>query len=409
MNESLPLEGVRILALSQFGAGPFATLNLADMGAEVIKIEDPTTEGDVSRSVPPYRSEGDSLYFQSWNRNKRSVTIDLRRTDGKRVFQDLVRVADVVFNNLRGDQPRKLGLSYECLGQTNARIVCCSLNGFGSDGPRVSDPGYDYLMQAKAGYIRITGDPNGPPAACGVSFIDHAAGFAAALGIVSALYAVQKTGRGRDVEVSLFDTAYAMLTYLAIWNLNRGLEPKRYAGSAHQTLVPVQTFRTRDGYITIFCGKEKFWRLLCEAFEDLGLAGDARFATFEARFQNRDSAVGVVQAHFLRKTTREWIELLSGKVPCAPVQTLGEALADPELAARGTVVEVAHPDFGTLREVNTPVRFDGGERTPPKGSALGRRHRGDPAGLSPLSRRAHRGVAPRESDLMRTRRVACRN
>jgi crotonobetainyl-CoA:carnitine CoA-transferase CaiB-like acyl-CoA transferase len=339
------------------GAGPFATLNLADMGAEVIKIEDASTGGDVSRSVPPYRLEGDSLYFQSWNRNKRSVTLDLRKPEGMQVFHDLVAVSDVVFNNLRGDQPVRLGLTYACLSRWNPRILCCSLNGFGSEGPRAKDPGYDYLVQACAGYMGITGEPCGPPAACGVSFIDHAAGFAAALGIVSALYAAQKTGIGRDLEVSLLDTAYSMLSYLAVWNLNQGFQPQRYPGSAHQTLVPVQTFETSDCYITIFCGKEKFWRLLCEAFEDPGLTNDPRFSTFDARLRNRAAAVAAIQDHFLKKTTGEWLRLLTGKVPCAAVQSLEEALSYPELVDRGTIVEVPHPAFGTVRQVNTPVRW----------------------------------------------------
>jgi crotonobetainyl-CoA:carnitine CoA-transferase CaiB-like acyl-CoA transferase len=351
------LSGVRVLAVSQFGAGPFATLNLGDLGAEVVKIEDPSTGGDVSRSVPPYRIEGDSIYFQSWNRNKKSVTLNLRSEEGKSVFHDLVGVSAIVFNNLRGDQPAKLGLTYAQLKKWNPKIVCCSLSGFGSEGPRAQEPGYDYLLQAATGYMSITGDPSGPPAACGVSFIDHAAGFAAALGIVSALYAAQQTGIGRDVEVSLMDTAYSMLTYLAAWNLNRGFEPARHKGSSHQTLVPVQTFQTADGSITIFCGKEKFWKLLCEAFDDRSLAADERFATFEARFRNRDAVVERVQTHFLRKTTEEWIHLLTGKVPCAPVRTIGEALTDPGAG----IVEVEHPVFGTVKQMNTPFRFPDGE------------------------------------------------
>lgn len=356
---SLPLEGVRILAISQFGAGPFATLNLADLGAEVIKIEDPSTGGEVSRFVPPYQEAGDSLYFQSWNRNKKSITLNLRKPEGVQVFHDLVRASDVVFNNLRGDQPAKLGLTYGVLEQINPKIVCCSLNGFGSRGPRAKEPGYDYLMQAYAGYMSITGDPSGPPSSCGVSFIDHAAGFAAALGIVSSVLAAQRTGRGRDLEVSLLDTAYSMLTYLAAWNLNRGFEPVRHPGSSHQTLVPVQTFRTIDGYITIFCGKEKFWELLCTVFEDPEMAADPRFQGFGTRMRNRDEVVERVQQHFLRKTTGEWIQLLTGLVPCAPVRTMAEALADPELTERGTVIEVDHPKFGPVRQVNTPIRFPG--------------------------------------------------
>jgi crotonobetainyl-CoA:carnitine CoA-transferase CaiB-like acyl-CoA transferase len=371
MTLPLPLEGVRVLALSQFGAGPFASLNLSDMGAEVIKIEDPSTRGDVSRFVPPYRIEGDSLYFQSWNRNKRSITLNLRRPGGNKVFGDLVKVSDVVFNNLRGDQPAKLGLTYESLGRLNPKIVCCSLNGFGSKGSKSAEPGYDYLMQAYTGYMSITGDPCGPPSACGVSFIDHATGFAAALGIVSALYAVQKTGVGRDVEVSLLDTAYSMLTYLAIWNLNRGFEPKRYPGSAHQTLVPVQTFRTQDGFIVIFCGKEKFWEELCAALDEPQMASESRFASFEARFRNRDQVIVEVQAHFLKKTTQEWLQVLAGKVPCAPVRTLSEALIDPDLEDRGAIVEVEHPVFGTVREMNTPVKFPNSKRDHRRAPTLG--------------------------------------
>jgi crotonobetainyl-CoA:carnitine CoA-transferase CaiB-like acyl-CoA transferase len=365
------LEGVRVLALSQFGAGPFATLNLADMGAEVIKIEDPSTGGEVSRFVPPFRVPGDSLYFQSWNRNKRSVTLNLRKREALAVFHELVEISDVVFNNLRGDQPAKLGLNYESLSKANPRIVCCSLNGFGAEGPSATEPGYDYLMQAAVGYMSITGDPAGAPSACGVSFIDHAAGFAAAMAIVSALYAAQKTGEGRDVEVSLFDTAYSMLTYLAIWNLNRGFEPNRYSGSAHQTLVPVQTFRTKDGFVTIFCGKEKFWQLLCDAFEDPSLASDSRFSSFELRLKNRELVIEYTQAHFLRKTTADWLQLLRGKVPCAPVRSLTEALSDPLLDERGTIISVEHPTFGTLREVNTPARFSGSTREHTRAPMLG--------------------------------------
>ena len=356
----LPLQGLRILAFEQFGAGPFATLNLADMGAEVIKIEDPAMGGDVSRSVPPYRIDGDSIYFQSWNRNKKSLTLNVRKEGARAVLLDLVRVSDVVFNNLRGDQPAKLGLTYEHLREANPRIVCCSLNGYGSKGARAADPGYDYLMQAAMGYMSITGDPSSPPAACGVSFIDHAAGFAAALGILAAVLSARQQGTGRDVEVSLSDTAISMLTYLAAWTLNRDFEPNRYAGSAHQTLVPVQTFRTLDGHITIFCGKEKFWRLLCESFGDAALA--EQYPTFESRMQARQEVVAKVEAHFVRRSTAAWLQTLSGKVPCAPVRSVREALDAEAADMSGALIEVEHPSMGRLREVNTPVRFSGEAR-----------------------------------------------
>lgn len=356
----LPLRGIRILAFEQFGAGPFATLNLADMGAEIIKVEDPSTGGEVSRSVPPFQREGDSLYFQSWNRNKRSITLNLRQPEARKVLHDLVRVSHAVFNNLRGDQPARLGLDYASLAPVNPRIVCCSLSGYGSRTAKAAQPGYDYLMQASAGYMSITGDPAGPPSACGVSFIDHAAGFAAALAMVSALLAVQSGGAGRDVEVSLYDTALSMLTYLAAWNLNGGFLPQRLPGSAHQTLAPVQTFRTADGHITIFCGKEKFWRLLCDSFGDPALAD--RYPTFGARMTQREAVVSEVQAHFLRRSTHEWLDCLAGKVPCAPVRTVGEALATAATESPGSIVELSHPEWGTVREVNTPARFSGQAR-----------------------------------------------
>lgn len=353
---SLPLEGISILAVSQFGAGPYATMILAELGAEIIKIEDPSVGGDVSRSVPPYAIENDSLYFQSFNRNKKSITLNLKSPEGKVIFHRLVKGSDAVFNNLRGDQVHKLGLDYDSLKDLNPRIVCCALVGYGTSGARASEPGYDYLMQASAGYMSITGDPSGPPAACGVSVIDHAAGFAAALGLVAALHDASRTGKGRDVEVSLLDTAVSMLTYLAIWNLNKGFAPVRRSGSAHQTLVPVQTFKTSDGYLVVFCAKERFWQNLCEALEISKMATDERFRNFAQRHKNRDSTVAKLQEIFLSKSTEHWLDLLRGKVPCAAVNNLQEALSDPWLAERKMIVETEHPVFKKVKQVASPIR-----------------------------------------------------
>lgn len=356
---SLPLEGVRVLAVSQFGAGPYATMMLAELGAEIIKVEDPSAGGDVSRSVPPYTVQSDSLYFQSFNRNKKSLTLNLKSPEGQNIFRQLARGFDAVFNNLRGDLVQKLGLDYDSLGAVNPRIVCCSLVGFGTVGSRSTEPGYDYLMQAYAGYMSLTGDPSGPPVACGVSVIDHAAGFAAALGLVAALYSVKQTGVGRNIEVSLLDTAVSMLTYLAIWNLNKGYVPVRHPGSAHQTLVPVQTFQTRDGYLVIFCAKEKFWRELCVALGVPEMASDERFKNFAQRLKNRQLAVTALQQIFATKSTREWLDLLRGKVPCAPVNDLSQALDDPFLAEREMVVETEHPVFGRIKQVAGPFKISG--------------------------------------------------
>jgi len=277
---------VRILAVSQFGAGPFGTQVLADLGAEIIKIEDPGVGGDISRYVPPYQQERDSLYFQSFNRGKKSLTLNLRHPAGQAVLQDLAKVSDAVFNNLRGDLPGKLGLTYEALKAVNPRLVCCALTGFGTTGPRAAEPAYDYLVQGYAGYMAVTGEPDGPPGKCGVSVIDFAGGYAAMVGLMVGLFDAQRTGIGRDVDVSLLDTAVSMLSYFAIWTLNRDWHPERVADSGHQTLVPAQNFPTQDGWIVIFCNKDKFWQSLVHKMGLEELARDPRFTSFPDRLEH---------------------------------------------------------------------------------------------------------------------------
>lgn len=370
---TLPLEGVRILAVSQFGAGPFATMVLADLGAEVIKIEDPTTGGDVARSVPPHHlpEENDSLYFQSFNRNKKSIALDLQAPEGGDIFHELVRISDAVYNNLRGDLPSRLGLDYAALKAINPRIVCCSLSGFGTTGPRAAEPGYDNLIQAYAGFMSLTGEPHAPPTKCGVSIIDFAGGYVSVLGLMIALYAAQRTGTGCDVDVSLLDTAVAMLSYFAIWHLNRGYTPERRADSAHATLVPAQNFPTKDGYVVVICYKEKFWESLCELLGRPELASDPRFRSFSERLANRDALIPILKEIFLQRTTGEWLTLLRGQVPCAPVNTLEEALRDPQVLAREMIVTVPHPLFGLIKEVNCPIRIPGAEMAYAPGPRMG--------------------------------------
>ena len=259
------LDGLRIVTVSQFGAGPFGTQLLADLGAEVIKIEDPAVGGDVSRQVGPYAADGDSLYFQSFNRGKKSLTLDLKHPDGQAVLHDLVRVGHAVYNNLRGDLPAKLGLTYAALGRVNPAIVCCSLSGFGATGPRAAEPAFDYLIQGYAGWMSVTGEPDGPPGKCGVSVVDFAGGYASMAALLAGLWDAQRTGVGRDIDVSLLDTAVSMLSYFAIWALNRDWQADRVADSGHQSLVPAQNFPTRDGWIVVFCNKEKFWQALLDA------------------------------------------------------------------------------------------------------------------------------------------------
>src|SRR5262245_5304015 len=366
-----PLEGLRVLTVSQFGAGPFGTQVLADLGAEVIKIEDSAVGGDVARYVPPWQIEADSLYFQAFNRGKKSVTLNLLHPDGREVFHDLVRVSHAVYNNVRGDLPRKLGLTYEALGAVNRAVDCCSLSGFGSTGPRAAEPGYDYLIQGHAGYMAITGEPDGPPGKCGVSVIDFAGGYASMLALMVGLWDAQRTGVGRNLDVSLLDTAVSMLSYFATWTLNRGWEPERVADSGHQTLVPSQNFRTADGWIVVFCAKEKFWLALVEAM-DLGhLARDPRFATFADRLRHKAALLALLRPRFHDRTTAEWLTRLRGRVPCAPVNTVRQALEDEQVRAREMIVEVEHPEYGVIREVASPIRTAGAVRRPAPAPRLG--------------------------------------
>ena len=366
-----PLDGLRVLAVSQFGAGPFGTQLLADLGAEIIKIEDPRVGGDVAREVGPYAGEDDSLYFQSFNRGKKSITLDLEHPEGRAVLRDLARVSHAVYNNLRGDLPERLGVTYAALRDVNPALVCCSLSGFGRTGPRAAEPAFDYLIQGYAGWMSVSGEPDGPPGKCGVSVVDFAGGYASMAALLAGLWDAQRTGVGRDIELSLLDTAVSMLSYYAIWALNRDWQPARVEDSGHQSIVPAQNFPTRDGFIVIFCNKEKFWTSLVQAMELPEVARDPRFATFADRLAHKSVLVPILKARFAERTTSEWLSRLRGKVPCAPVNTIAEALADEQVAARDMIVEVKHPRFGVLREVGSPVKTEGAAPNLSPAPALG--------------------------------------
>jgi crotonobetainyl-CoA:carnitine CoA-transferase CaiB-like acyl-CoA transferase len=391
-----PLEGVVILAASQLGAGPWALTLLSDLGADVVKIE-PPGQGDEARAVPPFAGDGDSIYFQSLNRGARGLTLDLRSDEGRAVLRRLAPACDAVFDNLRGGEAARLGLDYASLGQVNPRIVCCSLSGFGQTGPRAREPGYDFLVQALAGYMSITGEPGGPPARCGVSVVDFSSGLVAMLGLLVALHRARETGVGCDVDVSLFDTSISMLNYLAAWSLNRGFEPSRTAESAHQTVVPAQAFATLDGHLVVMCMKEKFWRRLCDALGRSDLEADPRFEDFAARDANRDALLAELRPVFASRPTSRWVELLRGVVPCAPVLGVAEALRDPQVEARGMLIEVDHPVYGRLRQTGTPIRMGGGRAPARRAPRLGE-HTDEV--LSRLG-----GLSPAEIDGLRRRGV----
>ncbi len=356
----LPLTGVRILSVEQYGAGPYGTMLLADLGAEVIKIEDPSRGGDVSRSVGPYMlGEGDSEFFQTFSLGKKSVTLDLKSETGREQFEALVKTADAVANNLRGDQPDKLGLTYEALKSANPKIVCAHLSAYGRKSERAAWPGYDYLMQAEAGFMTMTGEPEGPPVRFGLSMVDFHTGSQMATGLLAGLLGAQRTGEGCDIDVCLFDTALHQLSYPATWYLNQGHVTGRLPRGAHPSIAPSQLVKTKDGWGLLMCQTPKFWNLWCQLTEtDLGQ--DERFATTPARRENLPALSDAVDAVMSARTTSEWLQILGGKVPFAPVLDIGQALDSDYVEHVDMTARVDHPDASEgVRTLASPFRVNG--------------------------------------------------
>ena len=362
---SLPLSGIRIVSVEQYGAGPFATLHLADLGAEVIKVENFHEGGDMGRAVGPlFFARGDSYFHEAFNRNKRSLGLDLKHAKGQEIFRKLVETSDAVFDNLRGDLPAKLGLTYAQLANVNPRVVCVHLSAYGRSGSRAAWPGFDYLMQAEAGYLSLTGEPDGPPARFGLSMIDMMTGTTAAMALLAGLVEARSTGRGRDLDVSLFDVALHNLGYVATWYLNAGVVTNREPRSSHPSLTPSQLYRTKDGWLFLMCNKEKFWPVLAEALGKPEWATDPEYTTFAARLKNRERITEELDAVLMTATTEEWMSRLRGKVPIAPVYDVRQALDNPFVAEQQLVLDFEHVEHGNIRGVASPVRLDGGDAHP---------------------------------------------
>ena len=359
----LPLTGLRILAVEQYGAGPFGTQYLSDLGAEVIKIESPDG-GDVSRDVGPFFMEGAnpgdtaaSLFFQGLNRNKRSITLDLKNAEGQTILHELAATADAVCNNLRGDVPAKLGLTYDVLKAIKPALVCAHLSAYGRDNERTAWPGYDFLMQAEAGYFAVTGEPSGPPARMGLSIIDMMAGLSMSFGLISSVMQARETGVGRDIDVNLFDTALFNLNYLAQWYLGTGHNQGREPRSAHASLVPCQLYKTSDGWIYLMCNKEKFFGTLCELIDRAAWKADARFLNFKERLANRDTLTSLIDEALANKTTTQWLAILQGKVPVAPLNDVAQALENPFVRDRGRIATATTPDGHPVDMLATPIHI----------------------------------------------------
>lgn len=373
MNSEL-LAGLRILAIEQYGAGPYGTMLLAELGAEVTKIEAPSMGGDVSRATGPYfLGEADSQFFQTFSRNKQSVALEIKTPEGRAAFETLVKGADAVANNLRGDQPAKLRITYADLKAINPKVVCAHLSAYGRDNQRASWPGYDYLMQAEAGFMFMTGEPDGAPSRFGLSMVDYMSGAMMAIGLLAGVMRARATGEGCDVDAALFDTALHQLSYPATWYLNEGLETGRLPRSAHPSIAPSQLFTTSDGWLMVMCQTPKFWDLFCDRVGRPDLKSDDRFATVRARRENLFELTRMLDSILRQHDTAHWTTVLGGTVPIAPVHDLARALDNPFLEQIGMVETVEHPDAagGLLRMLASPIKVNGkrpkGRRAPKLG------------------------------------------
>jgi crotonobetainyl-CoA:carnitine CoA-transferase CaiB-like acyl-CoA transferase len=354
---SFPLQGVRILELGQIIAGTYGCQVLSDLGAEVIKIEAP--EGDLGRnpSVAPYR--GASGLFLTFNRNKKSVAINLKTDAGREVFYGLVKVSDVVVDNFRPGVLERLKADYPTLSRINPRIIQCSVTGFGTAGAYKDYPALDIIIQAISGHMAITGEPGRPPARVGVPLADLSGGIFSCKGILAALFARERTGQGARVEISMFDAMLNLLSYMGTMWLTNGELPQP-PGSGHDYTVPWQAFCAKDGYVVVATREESFWRRLCELLDDPKLADDPRFDTNANRVKHKDVLVPHLEGIFRRRTVADWLERLrAAGVPAAPVNHFDHAFAEPPVTEREMIVEYDHPEVGKVRLPGNPIKVSG--------------------------------------------------
>ncbi|GAB7386864.1 CaiB/BaiF CoA-transferase family protein [Bacillaceae bacterium] len=356
----LPLAGIKVIDLTRILSGPYCTMTLADLGAEVIKIESPA--GDDTRQWGPPFIQGESAYFLSVNRNKKSIALNLKHEKGKEIFLKLVREADVVVENFRPGTLRKLGIGYDVLQQKNPRIILASISGFGQTGPYAQKPGYDVLAQGMGGLMSVTGEPGRPPVKAGYSLADVGAGMWAAFGIMVALWERERSGKGQWVDASLLDTMISWQTYLAgnYFATQRDPQP---LGGAHPNIVPYQVFEAADGFFILAVGNDNHWHSFVKTMK-LKVFEDARFATNPDRVKNRDLLIPLMQEIFKKKTVKEWVALFEeAKIPCGPINKFSDILHDPHVLEREMVVEMQHKELGILKMLGIPIKLS---RTPGK-------------------------------------------
>jgi crotonobetainyl-CoA:carnitine CoA-transferase CaiB-like acyl-CoA transferase len=351
------LEGIRVLDLSRVLAGPYCSMILGDLGADVIKVERPGIGDETRNWGPPFAAPGESAYFLCANRNKRSITVNLKAPQGVEIIKALARRSDVLLENFPPGTTDRLGISYQAIREVNPRIIYCSITGFGPDGPYCHRTGYDVVVAALGGLVAITGEPDGPPVKVGVAITDVCTGISAQGAICTALYARERTGKGQHINLSLLETQVSALVNMASSYLISGEIPCRW-GTAHESIVPYQGFEVRGKYILIAAGNNTLWAKLCEALGAPELIDDPRFSSNPLRVEHRKECTCILTSLLQAKTAEEWVELLNGEgVPCAPINTMDEVFKDPQVLHRNMLVEIDHPSAGKIKMAGIPAKY----------------------------------------------------
>ena len=352
-----PLSGVKVLDLTRIVSGPFATMLLGDLGAEIIKIEEPVS-GDESRTYGPPFVNGESAYFLSINRNKKSCAINLKTPEGIALIRELALKSDVLIENFRPGTLKKFGLSYEELKKQNPGLIYCAITGFGQTGPDSHRPGYDLIIQGESGVMDITGDPDGPPTKVGTSIADLLTGQYASQGVLAALVERSRTGEGRRVEVAMYDCLASLLTFNAGGYFATGNTPKR-KGNSHPSIVPYETFETLDGWINIGVANDKFWNSFCKIIDRLDLQNDPKFAMASDRVKNRLELLPTIREIIKGNKKSHWIDLLEkAGIPSGMIKNVGEVCDSEQLISRGMILNMPHPTAGIVKNIDSPLRFD---------------------------------------------------
>jgi crotonobetainyl-CoA:carnitine CoA-transferase CaiB-like acyl-CoA transferase len=353
-----PLNGIRVLDLSRVLAGPYCTMVLGDLGADVIKIE--SSEGDETRGWgPPFAGIADkeSAYYLCVNRSKRGMVVNFQTDEGRTIIRELAKQSDVLVENFRPGTLSRFSLDFETVSAINPKLIYCSITGFGHTGPLRSKPGYDFMIQAMGGIMSVTGEPNGEPVKIGVAAADLFAGQNAVIAILAALQGRAQTGRGQHLDISLFDSQLGMLANVASNYLISGDLPKRY-GNAHANIVPYQSFQTSDDWFVIAVGNDKQFRGLCSVVSKPELAQDFRFTTNAGRVENRDTLIGILKPIFTTRTAREWLSALeAADIPCGPINALDKVFSMPQVEARDMLIHMEHPKIGKVKMVGSPLKF----------------------------------------------------